>query len=175
MAAAVQRKETERRRRQQIKGLCARLASLIPEHHWTSSLGKAMNQFDILDAAVSYIKELKEMVERLEQHRRRSSPAQPSMATTTGGGGGGGAASTSAAAPVVLARLQPPDGSSVDVTLVTGAPRPLTTMLHEVMAVLEEEGAEVLNATLSVVAGRRIFCSVHSRAFSSRIGIDVRE
>jgi hypothetical protein len=142
------------------------------------------NQSDILDAAVSYIKELKEMVEQLEQ-RRRSFPAQPMDAT---GGGGAGAASTSAvaasrgvgseeeasneemaaaaAAPVVLARLQPPDGSSLDVTLVTGAQQPLL-MLPEVIAVLEEEGAEVLNATLSVVAGRRIFCSVHSRVRQS--------
>ncbi|KAL6658542.1 hypothetical protein ACP70R_004128 [Stipagrostis hirtigluma subsp. patula] len=173
MAAVRERKEVERWRRQQIKGLCAKLASLIPKQHYPSSKER-MNHPDILDAAVAYIKELKGRVDQLQQ--QRSSTAQIVDATMRGGGEG---ASTSAAGireetneemdaaapPAVVVLHQPPDGASsgLDVAVVSGVERALPyLMLHEVITVLEEEGAEVLNATLAVTGGK-IFCTVHSR------------
>nr|TKV99680.1 hypothetical protein SEVIR_8G059300v2 [Setaria viridis] len=135
-------KEIERRRRQQMKALCARLASrrllifIFPDNNYmVVCMQVKMNQFDILDAVVSYIKELKEMVEQLEQ--QRSSAAKP-------GGVGSEEAPTEemAVAPVVLALLQPQDGSILDVAVICSVRQSL--ILHEVITVLEEEGAERL-------------------------------
>jgi len=185
-AAAVERKEIERKRRQQMKSLCAKLASLIPKEDYSRD---AMTQLGSLDEAAAYIKKLKERVDELQQKR---SSAQLMAADTSGGGGGGGsvastsaaaataasggarsseedAAEEAAAAPVVEV-VHYNDGSSLDVVLISSVERPFK--LHEVVTVLEEEGAEIINANLSVV-GRKIFHTIHCRAFSPRIGIEV--
>ncbi|PUZ57672.1 hypothetical protein GQ55_5G448100 [Panicum hallii var. hallii] len=175
---AVERKEIERKRRQQMKSLCVKLASLIPKEEYSRD---AMTQLGSLDEAAAYIKKLKERVDELQQKR---SSAQL-MAAATSGGGGGSAASTSAAsggarsegaaaeeaaeAPVVEV-VHHQDDSSLDVVLISSVERPFK--LHEVVTVLEEEGAEIINANLSV-AGRKIFHTIHCRAFSPRIGIEV--
>ncbi|RLN22747.1 hypothetical protein C2845_PM07G04200 [Panicum miliaceum] len=134
-----------------------------------------------MDEAAAYNKKLKERVDELQQKR---SSAQLMAAGTRGGGGGRSAASTSAAsggtrseeeaaaeeaaeAPVVEV-VHHHDGSSLDVVLISSVERPFK--LHEVVTVLEEEGAEIINANLSV-AGRRVFHTIHCRA--PRIGIEV--
>ncbi|CAL4957654.1 unnamed protein product [Urochloa decumbens] len=181
---AMERKEIERKRRQQMKGLCVKLASLIPKEHYSKD---AMTQLGSLDEAAAYIKKLKERVDELKQKRIS---AQLMAAGMGGGGGSGGgrAASTSAAtsgggarssseetseeaveAPVVDV-LHHHDGSSLDVVLISSVDRQFK--LHEVVTVLEEEGAEIINANLSV-SGRRVFHNIHCRAFSPRIGIEV--
>ncbi|XP_022682230.1 transcription factor bHLH162 isoform X2 [Setaria italica] len=174
-ASAVARKEIERRRRQHMKSLCVKLASLIPREHFP--------RVGSLNEAAAYIKKLKERVDDLQQKR---SSAQL-MAAAMRGGGGGSAASTSAAtvmsggggarseeaaeeAPVVEVLHRHDDGSSLDVVLVSGVER--SFKLHEVVTVLEEEGAEIINANLSV-ADRKVFHTIHCRAFSPRIGIEV--
>ncbi|XP_021719043.1 uncharacterized protein LOC110686745 [Chenopodium quinoa] len=43
--------------------------------------------------------------------------------------------------------------------------------LHEVIRVLEEKGAEVVNATFST-SGNNVFHTLHARARSSRIGVE---
>ncbi|KAG2587465.1 transcription factor bHLH167-like [Panicum virgatum] len=180
---AVERKEIERKRRQQMKSLCVKLASLIPKEDCSRD---AMTQLGSLDVAAAYIKKLKERVDELQQKR---SSAQLMAAGTSGGGGGGSVASTSMAtaaasggarseedaaeeaaeAPVVEV-VHHHDGSSLDVVLISSVERPFK--LHEVVTVLEEEGAEIINANLSV-ASRKIFHTIHCRAFSPRIGIEV--
>lgn len=148
-----------------MKSLCLKLASLIPKEHCSKD---TMTQQDSLDEAAAYIKKLKERVDELQQKR---SSAQLSAAKK-GGGSCGGGASTSAAmvvAPVVEVRHHH-DGSSLDVVLISGVERPFK--LHEVVTVLEEEGAEIVNANFSI-SGHKIFYTIHSRAFSSRIGIEV--
>ncbi|XP_039811652.1 transcription factor bHLH167-like [Panicum virgatum] len=179
---AVERKEMERKRRQQMKSLCDKLASLIPKEDCSRD---AMTQLGSLDVAAAYIKKLKERVDELQQKR---SSAQL-MAAGTSGGGGGSVASTSMAtaaasggarseedaaeeaaeAPVVEV-VHHHDGSSLDVVLISSVERPFK--LHEVVTVMEEEGAEIINANLSV-ASRKIFHTIHCRAFSPRIGIEV--
>ncbi|CAO2193283.1 unnamed protein product [Urochloa humidicola] len=182
-SAAVERKEIERKRRQHMKSLCAKLASLIPKEHYSSK--DMMTQQASLDEAAAYIKKLKERVDELQQKR---TSAQLLAGMKGGGGGGGASASTAmtttssgggseeadeedmAAPPPVVEVRQHHDGSSLDVVLVSSVLRPFK--LHDVVTVLEEEGAEVINANFSV-AGRKIFYTIHSRAFSSRIGIEV--
>ncbi|XP_062206295.1 transcription factor bHLH168-like [Phragmites australis] len=170
--AAVERKEIERKRRQRMKSLSVKLASLIPKEHYSSELGN-------LEEAAAYIKKLKERVDELQQQRssgqilagmRGGGGASTSAAMTTSGGVRSEEADEeAAAAPVVEVRYHQ-DGSSLDVMLISSVERPFK--LHEVVTVLEEEGAEILNANFSV-AGQRIFYTIHSRAFSSRIGIEV--
>jgi hypothetical protein len=73
--------------------------------------------------------------------------------------------------PVVEVRCQ--DGT-LDVVVVSeaiGEERERAVRLHEVIGVLEEEGAEVVNASFSVV-GDKIFYTLHSQALCSRIGLD---
>ncbi|XP_062183432.1 transcription factor bHLH168-like [Phragmites australis] len=176
--AAVERKEIERRRRQHMKNLCVKLASLIPKEHYSSK--DTMTQLGSLDEAAAYIKTLKERVAELHQKRISAQilagmrggggEASTSAATTTNGGAGSEETDEEAVtAPVVEVRHHH-DGSSLDVVLISSVERPFK--LHEVVTVLEEEGAEILNANVSA-AGRKIFCTIHSRAFSSRIGIEV--
>ncbi|OEL36827.1 hypothetical protein BAE44_0002154 [Dichanthelium oligosanthes] len=136
-----------------------------------------------LDQATAYIKKLKERVDELQQKR---TSAQLMVAGMRGGGSAstlaatatsGGAKSEEAAQeavdledPVVEVVHHHDDGSSLDVVLISSVERPFK--LHEVVTVLEEEGAEIINANLSV-AGRKIFHTIHCRAFSPRIGIEV--
>ncbi|CAO2204961.1 unnamed protein product [Urochloa humidicola] len=177
-ASAVERKEIERKRRQHMKSLCAKLASLIPKEHYSSK--DTMTQQASLDEAAEYIKKLKERVDELQQKRssaqllagmRGGGGASISTATTTSGGGSEEADDEAMAAPPPVVEVRHHhDGSSLDVVLVSSVARPFK--LHEVVTVLEEEGAEIINANFSV-AGRKIFYTIHSRAFSSRIGIEV--
>ncbi|TVU22273.1 hypothetical protein EJB05_31957 [Eragrostis curvula] len=172
--AAVERKEIERKRRQHMKNLCSKLASLIPKEHYSSK--DTVTQLGSLDEAAAYIKKLKERVDDLQQKR---SSAQL-LATMRGGVVGASTSSVAAAtmsddaesseeaaaedesvAPVVEVRHHQ-DGSSLDVVMISSVERPFK--LHEVVTVLEEEGAEIINANFSV-AGRKIFYTIHCRSF----------
>ncbi|KAF0898953.1 hypothetical protein E2562_012651 [Oryza meyeriana var. granulata] len=194
-AAAAERKEMERRRRQEMKGLCVKLASLIPKEHY--SKGATMTQLSSLDEAAEYIKKLKEKVDEL--HHRRTMASTITSGRPGGHGHHGGVVmippSTSSGVrsssedsgvgsssedmtcgeeeittPVVEVRHHVQDGSSsLDVVLICSAERPVK--FHEVITVLEEEGAEIINANFSV-AGNKIYYTIYSRAFSSRIGIE---
>jgi hypothetical protein len=55
------------------------------------------------------------------------------------------------------------DHSSMDVVLICNADRPVK--LNEVITILEEEGAEIVNANHSI-AGLKIFYTIHSRVCS---------
>ncbi|GJN06062.1 hypothetical protein PR202_ga23747 [Eleusine coracana subsp. coracana] len=169
----LERKDVEKNRRLHMKGLCLKLSSLIPpsaaKHSSLlsapapascSNLNKdAATQLDHLDNAATYIKQLKQRIEELKQRK-------------SGGGGGascheqGTAAAGGVRMPVIEVRYQ--DGT-LEVVLVSEAGRPFK--LHEVITVLEQEGAEVVSASFSGV-GDKIFYTIHSQALSSRIGLE---
>ncbi|WVZ57172.1 hypothetical protein U9M48_007591, partial [Paspalum notatum var. saurae] len=183
---AVERKEIERNRRLRLKNLSVKLASLIPKEH---SSKDAMTQLDSLDEAAAYIKKLKERVDELQRRRNTAARLLACKRSGDGAGTSKSAAATSPSArfsaatgsesellaaaeeeePVVEVRHNH-DESGLEVVLITSVERPFR--LHEVVTVLEEEGAEVINASFSV-DGRKIFYTIHSQAFSTRIGIDV--
>ncbi|CAL4977332.1 unnamed protein product [Urochloa decumbens] len=170
----LERKDVEKNRRLHMKGLCLKLSSLIPPAARHASLlseaaASASNpnkdtvtQLDQLDSAAVYIKQLKERIEALKRRKEGGGSS----------GKGGSAAAAAAAAgggvrmPVVEVRYQ--DGT-LDVVLISEAGRPFK--LHEVITVLEQEGAEVVSASFSVV-GDKIFYTIHSQAISPRIGLD---
>jgi UTP:GlnB (protein PII) uridylyltransferase len=122
-----------------------------------------------LDEATTYINKLKERVDEL--HQRRSS-AQAEARLRGGAGSrvsmlmncGTGSelesvkAGKASVAPVVEVRHH--IDSSMEVLLICSTERPIK--LHEVITILEEEGAEVVNANHSV-AGHKIFYTIHSR------------
>uniref|UniRef100_A0ACD5VD90 Uncharacterized protein n=1 Tax=Avena sativa TaxID=4498 RepID=A0ACD5VD90_AVESA len=156
-----------------MKQLCAKLASLIPKEN--SSSTDTMTQLGSLDEAAKYIKNLKERVDELRQRRNSAQ----SMATLRGIGGLSTPPTTTNTTmneaegslefeekkrelpPVVEVRQH--DDSSIDVVLICYAERPVK--LHEVITILEEEGAEIVNANHSV-AGLKIFYTIHSRVCS---------
>ncbi|XP_052168921.1 transcription factor bHLH167-like [Oryza glaberrima] len=186
-STAAERKEMERRRRQDMKGLCVKLASLIPNEHCSKSKmqGATRTQLGSLDEAAAYIKKLKERVDEL--HHKRSMMSITSSRCRSGGGvpaaaagqstsGGGGEEEedmtrTTAAAAVVEVRQHVQEGSliSLDVVLICSAARPVK--FHDVITVLEEEGADIISANFSLAA-HNFYYTIYSRAFSSRIGIE---
>ncbi|XP_043706438.1 transcription factor bHLH162-like [Telopea speciosissima] len=154
------RKTIERNRRMQMKGLCFKLASLIPRHYNSSK--EISSQQDRLDHAASYIKELQQRVEELKRKKQylamdmngtNNDSKEDKMITGSN-------------LPVIELR---DFGHSLEVTLISG----LNTnfMFYEVISVLGEEGAEIVNASFSVV-GDKIFHTFHSQAASSRVGVE---
>lgn len=131
----------------------------------------SVTQLDQLDSAAAYIKQLRERIEALKQ-RKAGGPGP--AAGCNGGGAVTASASASSASgggagvrmPVIEVRYQ--DGT-LDVVLISDAGRPFK--LHEVITVLEQEGAEVVSASFSVI-GDRIFYTVHSQALSPWVGLD---
>uniref|UniRef100_A0ACD5VK21 Uncharacterized protein n=1 Tax=Avena sativa TaxID=4498 RepID=A0ACD5VK21_AVESA len=176
-AVTMERKEVERERRQHMKQLCAKLASLIPQENYSSTV--TMTQLGSLDEAAKYIQKLKERVNELRQRRISSSASADlrgisgvSASTNTARNGGVGSLDLEGekGASTLVVEVKQHDDWRMDVVLICNANRPVK--LHEVITILEEEGAEIINANRSV-ADLKIFYSIHSRALSSRIGIEV--
>uniref|UniRef100_A0A8R7TQ32 BHLH domain-containing protein n=2 Tax=Triticum urartu TaxID=4572 RepID=A0A8R7TQ32_TRIUA len=173
-ASKMERKDVEKNRRLHMKGLCLKLSSLVPPSsaHYSSTSSSppssnkdAATQLDQLDSAAAYIKQLRPRIDHLK--RRKQAALTGGCSSSVSAGDYKGAPSTSTALPVIEVRCQ--DGSALDVALASEAGRPFR--LHEVIAVLEQEGAEVVSASFSVV-GDKIFYTVHSQALCPRIGLD---
>ncbi|VAH55743.1 unnamed protein product [Triticum turgidum subsp. durum] len=174
----MERKDVEKNRRLHMKGLCLKLSSLVPPssthhlRHYSSTCSSppssnkdAATQLDQLDSAAAYIKQLRARIDHLK--RRKQAALTGGCSSSVSAGDYKGVPSTSTALPVIEVRCQ--DGSALDVALASEAGRPFR--LHEVIAVLEQEGAEVVSASFSVV-GDKIFYTVHSQALCPRIGLD---
>ncbi|KAG6526158.1 transcription factor bHLH167-like [Zingiber officinale] len=151
----VERKTVEKNRRTHMKKLCSKLSSIIPKEH--RNIHKdVLTQQDNLEDATSYIKILRERIEILKQRRL----LQVSKMRSTDVGIGFGL-------PIVEVRC---NDVNLEVLIVISRVSK-RFLFHEVISVLEEEGAKVVNANFSVV-GDKIFHIIHSQAVSSRIGLD---
>ncbi|XP_062191458.1 transcription factor bHLH167-like [Phragmites australis] len=175
----MERKDVEKNRRLHMKGLCLKLSSLIPPAAKHASLlseaasaaaasnpnKDTVTQLDHLDNAAAYIKQLKERIDELK--RRKESGGHGGFRSSSYEGTSATAATTGAVRmPVIEVRYQ---HATLDVVLISEAGRPFK--LHEVITVLEQEGAEVVSASFSVI-GDKIFYTIHSQALSSRIGLE---
>ncbi|VAH55741.1 unnamed protein product [Triticum turgidum subsp. durum] len=169
----MERKDVEKNRRLHMKGLCLKLSSLVPPssthhlRHYSSTCSSppssnkdAATQLDQLDSAAAYIKQLRGRIDHLKRRK------QAALSGCSSSVSAGDYKSQTASLPVIEVRHQ--DGT-LDVALASEAGRPFR--LHEVIAVLEQEGAEVVSASFSVV-GDKIFYTVHSQALCPRIGLD---
>uniref|UniRef100_A0ACD5VN14 Uncharacterized protein n=1 Tax=Avena sativa TaxID=4498 RepID=A0ACD5VN14_AVESA len=182
----MERKDVEKNRRLHMKGLCLKLSALVPptsthhiRHYHTSANASshsnnntnkdAITQLDQLDSAAAYIKQLKGRIDELKRRKERGAGAGAGAGCSSSSSAGGNTykgAPAPASLPVIEVRHQ---DATLDVALVSEAGKPFK--LHEVIAVLEQEGAEVVSASFSVVADK-IFYTLHSQALCPRIGLE---
>ncbi|XP_056170373.1 transcription factor bHLH162-like isoform X2 [Syzygium oleosum] len=157
----VERKTVEKNRRIHMKNLCSELASLIPQHNITTS------KQDQLDQAASYIKQLKEKIDGLKLRKEQaillSEGIDPSSSLTSSNDQ---EANLGFTLPVFELRDH---GLGLEVILISG--RRKNFMLYEVISILEEEGAEVVSASFSVI-GDKIFHTLHAQVRLSRVGVE---
>uniref|UniRef100_A0ACD5VF46 Uncharacterized protein n=1 Tax=Avena sativa TaxID=4498 RepID=A0ACD5VF46_AVESA len=182
----MERKDVEKNRRLHMKGLCLKLSALVPptsthhiRHYQTSAANNnsshsnsnhhkdAMTQLDQLDSAAAYIKQLKGRIDELKRRKQGGGAGGCSSSSASGNKASSSTTAAPAASlPVIEVRHQ---DATLDVALVSEAGKPFK--LHEVIAVLEQEGAEVVSASFSVV-GDKIFYTLHSQALCPRIGLE---
>lgn len=113
-----------------------------------------MTQQDYLDLAASYIKSLQGRIEKLKQKRESGTNSNGINKDISN------EMPIGTRLPVIEVRHQE---SNLEVVLISGLNRSFT--FHEVISILEEEGAEVVNATFSIV-GDKIFHTIHSQVRS---------
>ncbi|XP_059443289.1 transcription factor bHLH162-like [Corylus avellana] len=158
-ASKLDRKMVERNRRIQMKSLSFKLASLLPPHYIKSSK-EMLSQLDQLDLAASYIKQLRERVEKLKGRKEQAMSSGSSSETIND------KMKIGTKLPLVDLREF---GSSIDVILITGLQK--NFMLSEVLSILQEEGAEVVSASFSAV-GDKVFHTIHAQVRISRLGVE---
>ncbi|KAK8512871.1 hypothetical protein V6N13_090385 [Hibiscus sabdariffa] len=145
----------ERERRSQMRSLLLTLFSLLPPHP------RRMSMPDLVENATIYIKQLQERVEELSRRKAqlvRELNGQPR------------AVGDETIIPLVLEISDSESESTVQVDLIAGTGT--TIALCDIVTILEEEGAEIVNVTYHN-DGNRIILSVHSQAAYSRIGIEI--
>lgn len=115
-----------------------------------------MSQQNQLDYAASYIKHLKERIEKLEKIKQQAlMPTETCRDSTNNMTNSGGLR-----LPVFELRDL---GSTIEVILISGLQK--NFMLYEIISVLQQEGAEVVSASFSTV-GDKIFHSIHAQVHS---------
>ncbi|KAF8005966.1 hypothetical protein BT93_K0293 [Corymbia citriodora subsp. variegata] len=159
----VERKTVEKNRRIHMNILCSKLASLVPQHHTTTS----KSQQDRLDQATQYIEQLKERIDGLKLRKEQAVLQSEGIHTS-------GSLTSSIGQEAKLGFVLPvfelrDHGLGLQVTLISG--RRKNFMLHEVISILEEEGAEVVSATFSVT-GDKIFHTIHAQVRLCRVGVE---
>ncbi|GLU22997.1 hypothetical protein SLE2022_390320 [Rubroshorea leprosula] len=145
------RKLVERNRRNQMKALYSKLNSLVP--HQNSR--EPMSLPDQLDEATNYIKKLQTNLERMKERkdglmgmvRRRN-------------------ASRSSGIKCPEIKIQEMD-SALEVVLITGLDGQF--IFNETIRILHEEGADIVNASFSVV-NDIIFHTIHCKVGDSAPG-----
>lgn len=108
-----------------------------------------MTQQANLDEAATYISELKQRVEKLREIIRDSKSTGRGTKRHT---------CSKTVAPVIQVRSE---DTNLEVNLVSGVCNQFE--LHRVIAILEEEGADVKNANISLVQGDKLFYTIHSQ------------
>ncbi|XP_039116482.1 transcription factor bHLH167-like [Dioscorea cayenensis subsp. rotundata] len=146
----VERKVLEKKRRIQMKALCLELNSLIPNENKDSSSSKSSSsQLHLLDQAAKYIKELRERVDTLKEMKK--------IKINNNNNNNNVNSNDDEEMPVIQVKKV---DSNLEVVLVSKLNKQV--MFHEVIRVLGEEGAEINNASFSIV-GDKIFHTIHSQ------------
>jgi len=110
-----------------------------------------LSQQDQLDLAATYIKHLRERLEKLKGEKEK---AMNMMRTTQTNNG---IFNIESQLPLLEIKEL---GSGIEVMLISGVNK--NFMLYEVISVLEEEGVEVVTANFTTVANK-IFYTVHAK------------
>ncbi|KAH7545997.1 hypothetical protein FEM48_Zijuj01G0154200 [Ziziphus jujuba var. spinosa] len=159
------RKTIERNRRNQMKVLYSKLNSLVP--HQNSR--EVTSLTDQLDEAANYIKKLQTSLERMKEKKdslmgieRSSNNAGGMMISSNSTSCGGMAAGVKS--PQIEIHII---GSALEIVLITGLD--FQFMFNETIRVLHEEGADIINASFSVVEDS-VFHTIHSKIEESTLG-----
>ncbi|KAK2642138.1 hypothetical protein Ddye_023901 [Dipteronia dyeriana] len=151
------RKTIERNRRNQMKFLYNRLNSLVP--HQIPM--EATSLPDQLKEAANYIKRLQIKLERMKEKKdrliMRTDRSMISETTTTAMAAQG----LMMKSPHIEIHVK---GSALEVVLITGLE--FQFMFSETISLLHEEGAEIVNASFSVV-NDTVFHTIHSKVGDS--------
>ncbi|WVZ10705.1 hypothetical protein V8G54_015235 [Vigna mungo] len=158
-SSKLDRKTIERNRRIHMKALCFKLVSIIPSKYLKPTKDM-LSQQDQLDLAATYIKHLRERIEKLKGEKEQ---AMKMMRTTQTNNG---IFNIDSELPLLEIKEL---GSGIEVMLISGVNK--NFMLYEVISVLEEEGVEVVAANFSTV-DNKIFYTVHAQGISKASGID---
>ncbi|XWS15749.1 hypothetical protein CRYUN_Cryun34aG0028700 [Craigia yunnanensis] len=137
------RKLIERNRRNQMKALYSRLNSLVPHHNSREPASLP----DQLEEAANYIKRLQTNLERMKERKDSLMGVEISTNTTR--------SSSGPKSPEIQIHEM---GSSLVIGLTTGANS--QSIFNETIRILHEEGAEVVNASFSVVDDT-VFHTIH--------------
>lgn len=113
-----------------------------------------LSQLDQLDLAASYIKQLRERVEKLKGRKEQAMSSGSSSETIND------KMKIGTKLPLIDLREF---GSSIEVILITGLQK--NFMLSEVLSILQEEGAEVVSASFSAV-GDKVFHTIHAQVYT---------
>ncbi|XP_077221306.1 transcription factor bHLH162-like [Tasmannia lanceolata] len=154
-SSKLERKTVEKNRRMHMKSLCFKLTALIPNRYSK----EASTQQDQLEQATVYIQNLQERIEELKQ--KKMALCIEGINQNISGG-----MMIGLRLPVIEVREL---GSSLEVILISGFHKKF--MFCDVISILEEEGADVVNASFSNV-GDKIFHIIHSQVTSSRVGFE---
>ncbi|RDX58075.1 Transcription factor bHLH162 [Mucuna pruriens] len=161
-SSKLDRKTIERNRRIHMKALCFKLVSIIPSKYLKPTKDM-ISQQDQLDLAATYIKHLRERIEKLKGEKEQ---AMNMIMRSSNQNNNNRIFNIDSQLPLLEIRDL---GSGIEVTLISGLNK--NFMLYEVISVLEEEGAEVVTANFSTVADK-IFYTVHAQVKISRVGVE---
>ncbi|KAJ6402093.1 hypothetical protein OIU84_014215 [Salix udensis] len=149
------RKLMEKNRRNQMKALYSQLNSLVPRE---SSREPALSVPDQLDEAASYIKRLQASLEKMKEKRDRLMGMERANYISKNSSRG---TITGSRSPRIEVREM---GSTLEVVLMNGSDS--LFMFNEIIRALHEEGAEIINASLSAVEDT-VFHTIHSKVRDS--------
>ncbi|KAK6153309.1 hypothetical protein DH2020_012948 [Rehmannia glutinosa] len=156
------RKTIEKNRRIQMKGLCFKLVSLIPDDHFKPPKD-FLSQQDQLEQATGYIKLLRERIEELRRKKTRALMNNDA----TNNGTKNDVTMEGSKLPILKIRDL---NSSLEVVLISGIWKKLR--LDQVISIIEEGGAQVVTVSLSNI-GDKIFHTIHAQVKVARVGVDI--
>ncbi|KAL5575399.1 hypothetical protein UlMin_018429 [Ulmus minor] len=154
------RKTIERNRRNQMKFLYSKLNSLVP-HQNSKEVASLPDQ---LGEAASYIKKLQISLEKMKE--KKDSLMGIERSNNNVGGFSRGAMVSLKSPQIEIQEM----GSALEVILITGLD--CQFMFNETIRVLHEEGADIVNASFSVVEDT-VFHTIHSKIGESGSGTKV--
>ncbi|PSS05709.1 Transcription factor bHLH36 like [Actinidia chinensis var. chinensis] len=144
----IERRLVEKNRRNHMKSLYSNLYSLLP-NHVTKKVVPLPHQ---IDEVVSYIRSLQTKLEKSKERKETLSGTRKKLRACIN------ESIPSLPSPKIEIHEM---GYALNVTLVTGYDDKF--LFHEIIRLIQEEGAEVLNANFSAV-GNSIFHAVHAKA-----------
>ncbi|KAH6781501.1 hypothetical protein C2S52_001768 [Perilla frutescens var. hirtella] len=149
----IERKTIEKDRRIRMKGLCFKLVSLIPDHHFKATKA-LLSHRDQLEEAAAYIKILRERIEELQRRKREAL-----MKSGVSNNGVENAANMEL--PIVT--INDLGCDNLEVVLISGLNKKVK--LHQIISILEDGGAQVVTVNISTV-GHKIFHTLHSQVIN---------